>query len=130
MTSLNGLGFSITLLNVVNTDIGGPSMIELLDYPCEATGWSSPISKRTWEEKNTATREQDTSGGGEIQASGLRMDGAAAQQALRQALEAVVAVEPEVTRYDTVVGDGDCGIGLKRGAEGKRGAPSVKVGYR
>ncbi|KAK8044205.1 Dolichyl-phosphate-mannose--protein mannosyltransferase 1 [Apiospora rasikravindrae] len=27
-------------------------------------------------------------------------------------------VEPDVTRYDTVVGDGDCGIGLKRGAEG------------
>ncbi|KAH6840914.1 Dak1 domain-containing protein [Chaetomium sp. MPI-CAGE-AT-0009] len=117
MTSLNGLGFSITLLNVVNTDIGGPSMIDLLDYPCEATGWSSPISKRTWEEKNTATREQDTSGGGDIKPSGLKMDGTAAQQALHRALEAVVAVEPEVTRYDTVVGDGDCGIGLKRGAE-------------
>lgn len=130
MTSLNGLGFSITLLNVVNTDIGGPSMIELLDYPCEATGWSSPVSKRTWEEKNTATREQDTSGGGEIKPSGLKMDGAAAQLALHRALEAVVAVEPEVTRYDTVVGDGDCGIGLKRGAEGKREASTALVGHR
>ncbi|KAK4155467.1 Dak1 domain-containing protein [Chaetomidium leptoderma] len=118
MTSLNGLGFSISLLNVVNTDIGGPGMIELLDSPCEATGWPSAISKRTWEEKNTATREQDASlGGDNIKASGLRMDGAIAQQALTQALETVVAIEPEVTRYDTVVGDGDCGIGLKRGAE-------------
>jgi dihydroxyacetone kinase len=126
MTSLNGLGFSITLLNVVNTGIGGPSMIELLDYPCEATGWSSPISTRTWEEKNTATREQDGSGGSEVKPSGLKMDGATAQQALTRALEAVVAAEPEVTRYDTVVGDGDCGIGLKRGAEGKR---KVKLGW-
>jgi len=25
--------------------------------------------------------------------------------------------EPDVTNYDTIVGDGDCGIGLKRGAE-------------
>ncbi|KAL2025076.1 hypothetical protein VTK56DRAFT_78 [Thermocarpiscus australiensis] len=117
MTSLNGLGFSITLLNVVNTDIGGPSMIELLDYPCEATGWSSPISKRTWEEKNMATLEWDASVGVNIQASGLKMDGAVAQEALTRALETVIAAEPEVTRYDTVVGDGDCGIGLKRGAE-------------
>ena len=130
MTSLNGLGFSITLLNVVNTDIGGPSMIELLDYPCEATGWSTPISKTTWEEKNTATREQDASVGGEIKPSGLKMDATTAQQALTRALEEVVAVEPEVTRYDTVVGDGDCGIGLKRGAEGKREtARSVCVGW-
>ena len=130
MTSLNGLGFSVTLLNVVNTDIGGPSMIELLDYPCEATGWSSPISKTTWEEKNTATREQEASVEGETKPSGLEMDGTTAQQALTRALEEVVAVEPEVTRYDTVVGDGDCGIGLKRGAEGKReAARSVCVGW-
>lgn len=120
MTSLNGLGFSITLLNVVNTDIGGPGMIELLDYPCEATGWSSPISKLTWEEKNTATREQDASVGADVRASGLKMERGAAQEALTRALESVVAAEPEVTRYDTVVGDGDCGIGLKRGAEGKQ----------
>lgn len=26
-------------------------------------------------------------------------------------------MEPEVTHYDTIVGDGDCGVGLKRGAE-------------
>ncbi|KAL2118393.1 hypothetical protein VTJ04DRAFT_8053 [Mycothermus thermophilus] len=117
MTSLNGLGFSITLLNVVNTDIGGPSMIQLLDYPCEATGWSTPIRKETWEARNTATRDEDASAGDEIQPTGLTLDREAAQQALTRALEAVVAAEPEVTRYDTVVGDGDCGIGLKRGAE-------------
>ncbi|KAK0635220.1 dihydroxyacetone kinase [Bombardia bombarda] len=117
MTSLNGLGFSISLLNVVNTDIGGPGMIELLDYPCEATGWSSPVSKLTWEEKNAAVRDQDAGSEGGIQKSGLTMDGGAAQAALSAGLEAVVSAEPEVTRYDTIVGDGDCGIGLKRGAE-------------
>jgi len=117
MTSLNGLGFSISLLNVVNTDIGGPSMVDLLDDPCEATGWSSPISKLTWEEKNTSTRDQDPTIKGDIRPSGLTMDAGAAQEALIDALESVIAVEPEVTWFDTVVGDGDCGIGLKRGAE-------------
>ncbi|KAK3327199.1 Dak1 domain-containing protein [Cercophora scortea] len=118
MTSLNGLGFSISLLNVVNTDIGGPGMIELLDYPCEATGWSSPVAKITWEEKNAAVREDDAAAvEGGVKPSGLTMDAGAAQEALVAALESVVSVEAEVTRYDTIVGDGDCGIGLKRGAE-------------
>jgi dihydroxyacetone kinase len=34
------------------------------------------------------------------------------------ALDRVIAAEPDITNYDTIVGDGDCGIGLKRGAEG------------
>lgn len=119
MTSLNGLGFSISLLNVVNTDIGGPSMIELLDYPCEATGWAAPIQKTTWEAKNTATREDTTGSVESIKPSDLKTDPIAFSDTLTSGLQAVVAVEPEVTRYDTVVGDGDCGIGLKRGAEGK-----------
>ncbi|KAK1760867.1 dhal domain-containing protein [Echria macrotheca] len=117
MTSLNGLGFSISLLNVVNTDIGGPSMVDLLDDPCEATGWTAPISKLSWEDRNTSTRDQDPTIEDNVRPSGLVMDAGAAQKALLQGLERVVAVEKEVTRFDTVVGDGDCGIGLKRGAE-------------
>lgn len=119
MTSLNGLGFSISLLNVVNTDIGGPSMIQLLDAPCEATGWSAPIQTTTWEAKNTATRTDTTAASQETKPSGLKMDVAVEKSALTNALERLIAAEPEITQYDTVVGDGDCGIGLKRGAEGK-----------
>jgi dihydroxyacetone kinase len=37
---------------------------------------------------------------------------------LRSGLNAMVAAEPEVTKYDSVVGDGDCGTTLRRGAEG------------
>ena len=39
------------------------------------------------------------------------------KQALTSGLERVIKVEPLVTRYDSIVGDGDCGSGLKRGAE-------------
>ncbi|KAI1266713.1 dihydroxyacetone kinase [Xylariaceae sp. FL1019] len=117
MTSLNGNGFSISLLNVVNTDIGGPSMIQLLDYPCEATGWSSPIAKETWEARNTNTREDGTEEEQAVKPTGLNGDLEKFRSALTSGLEALVSVEAEVTKYDTVVGDGDCGIGLKRGAE-------------
>lgn len=117
MTSLNGLGFSISLLNVVNTDIGGPSMIDLLDAPAEATGWTAPIAKETWEAKNQATREDDAVQDQAAKPSGLKYDAAAATTALKTALDRVIAAEPEITKYDTIVGDGDCGIGLQRGAE-------------
>ncbi len=119
MTSLNGLGFSISLLNVVNTDIGGPGMIELLDAPAEATGWAAPIPKLTWEAKNRATREGKPAVGAVVQTSGLKADPKLFQSVLEAGLRRVIAAEPEVTQFDTVVGDGDCGIGMKRGAEGK-----------
>ncbi|KAI8625179.1 dihydroxyacetone kinase [Xylariaceae sp. FL1651] len=117
MTSLNGLGFSISLLNVVNTEIGGPSMIQLLDYPCEATGWSAPVSKNTWEAKNTNTRQDATTSDQSVKSSGLKADPATFTDALSSGLQALISVEPEVTHFDTIVGDGDCGIGLKRGAD-------------
>lgn len=94
-------------------------MLQLLDAPAEANGWSAPIAKETWEAKNTATREDTASSNQGVKASDLKYDAAKANDALTAGLEAVVAAEPEVTKYDTIVGDGDCGIGLKRGAEGK-----------
>ena len=120
MTSLNGQGFSISILNVVNTDIGGPSMIQLLDAPSEAAGWAAPIRKETWEAKSTRTREDSDKVEANVKPSGLMMDPTTAKKALSAGLERVIAAEPAITRYDEVVGDGDCGIGLKRGAEGKR----------
>ncbi len=45
------------------------------------------------------------------------MDPAQAKKALEGGLQRLIAAEPEVTKYDTIVGDGDCGTGLKRGAE-------------
>lgn len=119
MTSLNGLGFSISILNVVNTDIGGPSMLQLLDAPCEAAGWTAPIRKETWEAKSTQTREGKDAEAEELKPSGLKLDPEVTKTTLTNGLQRLIAAEPDVTKYDTVVGDGDCGIGLKRGAEGK-----------
>jgi len=45
------------------------------------------------------------------------VDPAEVKKALEAGLDRLIAAEPDVTKYDTVVGDGDCGIGLKRGAE-------------
>lgn len=132
MTSLNGLGFSISILNCVNTNLGGPSMLQLLDAPAEAVGWSAPIGKETWEEKNEETREKPAEASRQVKPTGLKMNGQEAQRRLKEGLERIIAAEPLVTKYDTVVGDGDCGIGLKRGAEAvleaiTQNAPSGEV---
>lgn len=116
MTSLNGMGFSISLLKIVDTG-SAPTMVQLLDDPCEATGWSAPITTETWDSPPTGTREGNVKEEKDVKPTGLKSDATAAQKHLTAALEQVIAVEPEVTKYDTVVGDGDCGIGLKRGAE-------------
>lgn len=39
------------------------------------------------------------------------------QSALRAACKNVIAAEPEITQFDTIAGDGDCGLCLKSGAE-------------
>lgn len=39
--------------------------------------------------------------------------------AITRAAKALIAAEPEITQQDTVAGDGDAGLTLKAGAEGK-----------
>ncbi|KAI4626982.1 uncharacterized protein J4E87_004323 [Alternaria ethzedia] len=112
MTSLNGLGFSISLLRVADA-----SMLELLDAPAEASGWSAAISSSTWARRGEAKKNEEQVDEEEIQPSDLRFNYAQAKSTLTVALNRLIKAEPDVTRYDTIVGDGDCGIGLKRGAE-------------
>ena len=118
LTSLNGMGFSISILRVRDTGLGpGKSMLELLDAPAEAIGWAAPIRTSTWDSSNTATIENTTPGAATAKPSSLTLDPKKAVTALKAGLERVSAAEPEVTKFDTIVGDGDCGIGLKRGAQ-------------
>jgi dihydroxyacetone kinase len=59
MTSLNGLGFSISLLKLVDAGLG-VSMLELLDAPAEAVGWTSSIRAKTWESQGEASATHQT----------------------------------------------------------------------
>lgn len=118
LTSLNGMGFSISLLKLVDTGYGaGKSMLELLDAPAEAIGWSAPIKTDTWEKRIDTPVELKNSNLAVETPSNLKLDPAVLKKILSAGLQRVIKAEPEVTRYDTIVGDGDCGIGLKRGAE-------------
>lgn len=45
------------------------------------------------------------------------MDPKRTKEVLEPALKRLIAEEPAITKFDSVVGDGDCGVGLQRGAE-------------
>ncbi|KAI6883922.1 dihydroxyacetone kinase [Hortaea werneckii] len=117
MTSLNQLGFSISLLKFQDTGLG-VSMLDLIDAPSESPAWSPSVRGETWKSPPTQTRKRGASASGGNKACGLTIDPNLATKSLQMALKTLIMAEPEITRYDTVVGDGDCGIGLKRGAEG------------
>ncbi len=72
MTSLNGLGFSTTVLKLAETGLGqGKSMLDLLHAPAEATGWSSPIQASTWENPSSDTKDHGSKEDGDIEPSSL-----------------------------------------------------------
>jgi dihydroxyacetone kinase len=73
MTSLNGMGFSISLLKLRDTGLGnGKSMLELLDASTEATGWTAAVSTETWQTKSTAKLEEGDGDSDEARPSNLR----------------------------------------------------------
>ncbi|KAJ5832562.1 Dihydroxyacetone kinase [Penicillium riverlandense] len=110
LTSLNGLGFSVSLLRLSDTGLGaGKSMLELLDAPAEAVGWSAPIPTSTWDNRSDAPVELKDSNLAEEKPSNLKLDPAVVKKVLGAGLKRVISVEPEVTRYDTIVGDGASG---------------------
>jgi len=119
MTSLNGNGFSISLLRLVDTGLGkAKSMLDLLDAPHESLGWSAPVRQETWTNaggQNQAS-ESDTEEES-VPPSGLKLNVNQFCHTLSNALKALIKAEPEISRYDELVGDGDCGSALKKGAE-------------
>ncbi|KAG9256364.1 dihydroxyacetone kinase, partial [Emericellopsis atlantica] len=118
LTSLNGPGFSITVLKLGNTGLGeGKSMLDLLDFPAEALGWGSPLPPSVRSPHHTTTVARERASTTSKLSSQLRLDPSVTPRVIGQALQRLIAAEPQVTRYDTIVGDGDCGIGMKRGAE-------------
>lgn len=120
MTSLDGPGFSITLLNTVDTGLS-KSLLELLDAPSNVSGWQVPARQDVVAGKH-ANKTDSTASKNISQDSAketvLECDLASAQRRLEEGLNAIIAAEPEITKYDDIVGDGDCGTTLKRGAEG------------
>lgn len=128
MTSLNAPGFSASLLNVSAIDRALASKdvtinsYDLLDAPTEAHSWLGV--RKYWDRLSKLEDTKDyflqELTHHEVSTSSLDLPTPTTiGSALQSACEAVRKVEKELTEYDTIAGDGDCGHTFAAGAEGK-----------
>lgn len=121
MTSFNMHGVSLTIVNLSGASV---ELVSLLDAPCDAPAWSgcdiwksSDGSRPSATERPEVVVDKNTSAE-QIQRPPLQFENFAhvARQMIVAAAKALADAEPMLTQYDTIVGDGDAGITMKRGA--------------
>ncbi|RDB15774.1 Dihydroxyacetone kinase 1 [Hypsizygus marmoreus] len=121
MTSLNMPGFSITLLLLPTaTSPSAPSsslILSLLDDQADAPGWKWSSGTPPPAEPKTVTAAAEIaqldSGIAPLKSS----DPVSFKASVEKACNALIAAEPDITKMDTIAGDGDCGLTLQAGAE-------------
>lgn len=111
-------GFSVTLLLLppkASASTPSPSLVlSLLDAPSEAPGWkwSSGVSPAA--EPRTAPAASQSYANKDVRASHLESTNPLSFDAsIERACKALIQAEPEITKMDTIAGDGDCGLTLK-----------------
>ncbi|GKT71200.1 dihydroxyacetone kinase [Colletotrichum tofieldiae] len=113
MTSLNGPGFSVTLLKAT------PEILRYIDASTDATGWSySPRNETSGDVKQRLVQSGESShesNGGSN--SGVQLNTDVFKRVISEAVKRINDAEPQITAHDTQVGDGDCGVTLARGAK-------------
>ena len=139
VTSLNAPGFNISLLNHkrVSQEYGS-DVLELIDAPTGATGWmgaqigmknkAALPTAQEQEEEPAKILEQKAKEGHAVGAKPSENKAASVgpkngdaelvKKVIENVCKSVIDVEPIMTKYDTVVGDGDAGETLRHCAEG------------
>jgi dihydroxyacetone kinase len=117
MTSFDMHGVSITVLNLTGAS---SEMVELLDAPTDAPAWIKCDIYNT-EKRASATERPEVvvdESKTEVNLPPLKIDNfeATAKEMAKKAAQTLGDEEAMLTKYDTIVGDGDCGITMKRGA--------------
>ncbi|EMD01014.1 hypothetical protein BAUCODRAFT_192470 [Baudoinia panamericana UAMH 10762] len=111
-TSLNAPGWSISLLNITGierqTNASVFTLLHLLDDETKAPSWPRNGYKDMKIPKETAKAQANGVADSSAQ-KGPQVDPATLEAALRKACEDAVKAEPEITKWDVQMGDGDCG---------------------
>ncbi|OAP56117.1 dihydroxyacetone kinase [Fonsecaea erecta] len=137
LTALNTPGFSISLLNL-ESKTGSPELtylLSLLDAPTKALAWTPSLLSKPPQLSSigsrivTGVKKADLSRVEKIPCKHLpsctrsmSTDGGAGNPSVISTLilsiyAEVAKQEPEITRFDTLIGDGDCGTTLLSGAQ-------------
>lgn len=115
MSSLNAPGFSLTLVNLSN-GTHSKQVLEHLDATCDAPAWvniSPPVSVKPFVSEDTIFDESAST----LKEPVLDVDQKTLVAALKQASANIVKAEPQLTEWDTEMGDGDCGHTIEHGCK-------------
>ncbi|KAK0645782.1 dihydroxyacetone kinase [Cercophora newfieldiana] len=122
-TSLNAPAFSVSVINLTaigaNSKYSVEQIKEFLDVKTD-TNWEAVAGSQSNAQRRPRA-EQLVQAPVESRrpvndATDLKIDSALLEKMLRTACEAVDAAEPDLTKWDTIMGDGDCGLTLQTGA--------------
>ncbi|KAF8585100.1 Dak1-domain-containing protein [Ramaria rubella] len=133
MTSLNAPGFSISLLNVSSAKLAWNTassnthhltIPQLLDDPTDALAWAGVRSHWT-QHRNLDQEELESdilvqafqTDAVDIQGDDESGNSMFVESVVRTVAQAVLRAESQLTHYDTVCGDGDCGTTFAAGAK-------------
>ncbi|KAI9266460.1 Dak1 domain-containing protein [Phascolomyces articulosus] len=121
LSSLNMPGVSITLIRLQDNQEQQKQLLDLIDYNVIVPGWPRTSSAflpfttdiaMTIADDTSSNKKQTITNDENDQQVNPRV----LENAIREAAKNVIEAEPEVTSFDTVLGDGDCGITLKSAA--------------
>lgn len=121
-TSLNAPAFALTICNLSAAakaaSVPLPDLLSLLDSKTESA-WEAlagaQSGKRRPRKEQIAETPLDERQ--KVDATkDVHVDPIILERSLRTACERVIAAEPDLTKWDTVMGDGDCGETFKTGA--------------
>ena len=126
MTSLNASGFSISLLNAstIHRSLSHAhvELLSLIDDPTDAVSWigSRSTDRYSENEYNIPSDSLFTdSSNPSVDWKALDMSPSRVKAAIINACNAALEAENDLTQFDSIVGDGDCGETFARGARGK-----------
>ncbi|KAM6507060.1 hypothetical protein FALCPG4_018450 [Fusarium falciforme] len=110
MTSLDASGFSITLLKAT------PEMLDAIDDATTAVGWPRSIATPRAIVGNRVIKSKREASEPSFSNAGPKVDPYSFTAAITASCQSLLAAEPRITQSDRIVGDGDCGTTLSRGA--------------
>ncbi|OLN97927.1 Dihydroxyacetone kinase 1-like protein 1 [Colletotrichum chlorophyti] len=113
MTSLNGPGFSITLLKTTS------DILKYIDASTDAVGWAySPHNETSGDPKQRLVESAESGHASDSSnKSGVQLNVDVFKKVVSEAARRLNDAEPQITAHDSQVGDGDCGVTLVRGAK-------------
>jgi len=125
MTSFDMQGASVSILPLKG-DITSKDIVSLIDAVTDAPAWAkvdvwSDLSQRPSENEVPEVAGESSAGNdtGSTSLPPVLVENFStlATAIISRCCNALIETEPTLTKYDTIVGDGDCGITMARGAK-------------